>query len=114
MSLSSLHRQAFRQAKRLGMLSACTLETFKAYDENGNKQYQQPVSFQAVWSNEQQYVRGPEGQQVWSQGNVVIERPALTITPKDRITLPDGAQPLILSVERAFVHNRLLHQQVFF
>ena len=103
----------FALADRNGQLITCQHEARLSVDEFGFPQYGTPTPFTAMWMSEQQRVRTAEGNEVWSTGQLAIEQ-AFPMTPRDRITLPDGTQPAILRVDSSASHNNLLYFQVFF
>lgn len=113
MDAGRIIRQLFGMAERFGQFQLCQHEERLGSDEYGAPQYGTPTPFRAMWLAEMQRIQDADGNEVWSTGRLVVpsHRP---ITPKGRITLPDGAQPAILQVRSAASRNALIYYEVFF
>lgn len=71
-------------------------------DRYGNVVYGAPVELPALIAYTQQATRTATGEDVISGAVIRLSFPPPTITIDDRITLPDGEQPKILSVQVDF------------
>jgi len=71
-----------------------------------------PVSYRARVVRENRMVRSDTGEEQISRTHVWIFGIA-GATPKDRITLPDGTQPLIMTVDRYPDENGPHHEVVY-
>jgi hypothetical protein len=56
------------------------------------------VAYQVVWDQRTRYLSGQDRSQQTSSSSVQFMEP-VAITQRDRITLPDGTKPQILSIE---------------
>ncbi len=74
-----------------------TVEPWVRDDQYGQPVYGAPVSYSARVQEKVKMIRDTQGQQVVSTSQVYFDG-SVTVTVKDRITLPDGTQPLILSI----------------
>lgn len=113
MTLSSLNRLAFQYAQSLGLIERCFHAPYLSTNAQGERVFGPEQPFDARWVHQPQRVQNPEGVEVWSQGHLTGERMP-DINPSDRVTLPDGRQPAILSVSTGRAHGRRIYQKVFF
>lgn len=113
MSLTRLNTAAFRKAKRLGLIETCQHQVAQGHDAQGQRQYGVAVPFEALWVHEPRLIQTTEGTQAWSQGHLMLEGTPV-INPNDRVVLPDGRRPAILSIVVGRVKGQRINQQVFF
>lgn len=76
-----------------------THEEFASRDEYGLPAYGSPASLKARVSYRPHKVRTPAGDEVVARGEVWLNTAGTTVDTEDRITLPDGSTPPILSVD---------------
>jgi len=74
-----------------------TLEPFSALDDYGAKTYGSPVEVACRIAQKDKKVRSASAEDIISTTQIYISG-AQTVTVKDRITLPDNTQPVILEV----------------
>lgn len=94
-----------------GMLNQqITIEKFKSKSSRGGKEYHDPVVFPCYISGEVKMVRDEEGEEKVSTKTVYLDGTETAsnddlelgvgdISTKDRITLPDGTQPPVISIQ---------------
>jgi hypothetical protein len=75
------------------------IEAFAGFDSYAQRTYGAPRTVKARVVYTPKLVRNREGQEV--VGSVVVYTSDDSITGDDRITLPDGTQPVVLSVNRS-------------
>lgn len=75
-----------------------TIEPFLGRDQYTKPTYGAGVDYKARLQDRFQMVRNAEGEQVVARGIAYIACTA-AVSVKDRITLPDGSQPIILSAD---------------
>mgnify|MGYP003394488181 FL=1 len=90
-----------------------THEEFSARSSYGAPAYGSPASYRARVSYESSYVRKSDGSEVLARGKVVIAGTP-TVTPEDRITLPDGSTPQIITANVHADGGGAHHVSVFF
>ena len=73
------------------------VEHFVDSNEYDEYTYSEPVEYRARIQQKVKMVRNTQGQEVVSNAQIYLEG-KVPITVKDRITLPDGMQPLIQSI----------------
>jgi len=73
------------------------VEHFVDSNEYDEYAYSEPVEYRARIQQKVKMVRNNQGQEVVSNAQIYLEG-KVSITVKDRITLPDGVQPLIQSI----------------
>ena len=103
----------FGMAERHGQLLTCQHEQRLSLDGYGEGQYGTPTPFQAMWLPERQLIKDVTGQQVFSQGRLVLEG-RFSMDATDRITLPDGTQPAILRIDGTADTSGFIAQEVWF
>ena len=81
------------------MTATVTLEARTADSEYGKPFFSSPVSYSARVSYKTRWIRKPDGAELLAQGMVWL-RSNVAVDVQDRLTLPSGAQPPILMVER--------------
>ncbi|MBW2561268.1 MAG: hypothetical protein JRE40_10505 [Deltaproteobacteria bacterium] len=75
-----------------------TIEPFTGVNVNGEPQYGAAVQYSAFVQRRTRLVRDRAGQEVVSTAQVYLDG-SVDVGIQDRITLPDGSQPVILSIE---------------
>jgi hypothetical protein len=86
---------------------------FASRDAYGEKNYGSEAGYSARIINKQKLVRGADGQNVLSSGQVwLLGAPAIDV--EDKITLPDNSTPPILATERFSDENGWHHTKVYF
>lgn len=108
--------QAIATTKRLmdSLLATITLETFKA-DSYDKRTYNAAVSYKVILDKRSRYITvGNRGDTQLSVCSIQFLEP-VTIGELDRITLPDGSTPQILSISGvADSAGAIYAPQVFF
>lgn len=79
------------------MAHTVTLEQFVVKDGYSRPSFTSPVTLKARIEQRNQFVRDNAGREVVSSTTVYLEPVAVRI--EDRLTLPDGSTPAILSVQ---------------
>lgn len=74
-------------------------EPLSGRDDYGAPSYGAPTTFAARLTREHKMVRDLQGDEVLSTGQLWLKG-APAVGPEDRITLSDGTQPELLSIER--------------
>lgn len=74
------------------------LEVWLSQGGTGEPVYCPPVEYTALLERKQELITAPDGLAVVSAHKVTFIQP-VAVKPADRITLPDGSQPLIINVE---------------
>lgn len=88
-----------------------TVEPFDMYDSYAQPQYKAGTEYTARTVHKNRMVRDATGKEVVSTATTwVYGAPGITV--KDRITLPNGNRPVILSVERYPDENGDHHEKV--
>ena len=77
-----------------------SVEPWESQDEFGEPSYGASVSYPARIVHAMKLVRNDEGREVVSNARAFVNTGTTAISPKARVTLPDGTQPKILTVER--------------
>jgi hypothetical protein len=100
MSLSDLVKSAVATAKTVtaGLQVNITHEPFLADDANGNRTYSASATYAVIVEHKSRYVTSKDRTQQLSKSSIQFLQ-SVAVTEQDRITLPDGSQPQILSVE---------------
>ena len=100
MALNDLVRNGVALAKSLtsSLQASVTHEARSASDAESNVSYSTGVSRPALVEFKPKMVRNSDGEQVLASCIVTFLEP-VTITLQDRITLPDGSKPKIVSTE---------------
>jgi len=75
-----------------------TIEPFTGVNTYGEPQYGDPVQYSAFVQHKTKLVRDRTGQEVVSTAQVYLDG-SVDVGIQDRITLPEGSQPVILSIE---------------
>jgi len=93
-------------------------ETITVYTRTGADSYGKPIfgggvsySCRIQWRNT--LVRDARGEEVVASGNALLQG-APALSSDDKVTLPDGSEPLILTVTRAFDEEGAHHSRVYF
>ena len=98
-------RQVFPQTARF-----CPLSSRDSY---GKPTYDDGVDYSARISYKSVKIIGPDGQEIQAKGAIwFLGRP--TVTQDDKIVLPDGSAPPILSVSRPSDEFGVHHTKVWF
>jgi hypothetical protein len=100
MSLADLVRNAVATAKSVtaGLQVSITHEPFSSDDANGNRSYGASATYSVIVSHKSRWVSSKDRTGQLSKSNIQFLE-SVAVTEQDRITLPDGSQPQILSVE---------------
>ncbi len=94
------------------MTQTVQVAPFQGNNPNGEPMYGTAVSYSGRTVNKNKLVRSVEGKEVVSTAQTwTFGSPG--ITPQDQITLPDGRQPVILSVESYPDEDGDHHQKVY-
>lgn len=88
-----------------------TIESFIGVNAYAEPQYDLPVQYPAFVQHKTKLVRDRFGQEVVSTAQVYLDS-AVEIGGQDRITLPDGSQPVILSIEALPDETGAVHHKV--
>jgi len=83
-----------------GLQAEVSIESFIGDDSDGRRTYNDAETYSVILENKTRWVtsRDRNGESQLSKSNIQFLE-AVTITEQDRITLPDGSQPQILSIE---------------
>lgn len=87
-------------ALRALLTQTVTFEPFVSRTDYGKESYGAPVSYPARVTEQLVLVRQPDGSEKLARHKVRLDGDAV-IEARGRLTLPDGSQPPILSVDRA-------------
>ena len=100
MSLSDLVKSAVATAKTVtaGLQVDITHEPFLADDSNGNRSYGASATYPVIVQHRSRWVTSRDRTGQLSKSNIQFLE-SVAVTEQDRITLPDGQQPQILSIE---------------
>lgn len=82
-------------------------------DEYGAPTFGAATSYTARIQYKTQMVRANSGEDVLASGSIIFGT-VLSVTADDRITLPDGSQPLIISWESPYDEKELVYTKVYF
>ena len=96
------------------MTSSLTVEVRLSTDSYGKPTYGNAVTVSARVAAMPKMVRSAEGRETVSSTTAWIESPLIPIGATDRITLPDGTTPKILSVQRVPDETGQVFTTVFF
>lgn len=88
-----------------------TIEPAEAADGNGRPTYGTGVACRTRYVQKQTAIKDPQGVQIISQGRLVLG-PTTTISPQDRVTLPDGDKTIIIAVKPAKNGAGKIHHKV--
>ena len=94
------------------MTQTCTIEPFGAYNEYAEPSFGTAVSYTCRTVHKTNLIRTDAGKEITSIAQTWIFG-APGISPKDRITLPDGTTPQILRVDRFPDENGNHHDKVW-
>lgn len=83
------------------MPSTVTVEPFASSDTYGAPVYGPLVSYRCHVSNKASYIRGPSGEMIVTKGAIWIACASDAFTAKARLTLPNGAKPILLAINGA-------------
>ena len=103
MNLADLITSAVAIAKSVtaGLQATITLESFSADDAYGNRSYGSPVTHKVIIEYKDRFVTARDMSQQLSKASVQFIGPVV-VRDQDRITMPDGSKPQIISVEGVF------------
>lgn len=103
------------------LTSVITWEKFSSRNDFGGRTFLPGIEFSARWAQKNQLVRDASGDEVVSSANIIIGKSIdtdmtdpPTISPEDRITLPDGSTPTILSATRSYDETGPAFTRVYF
>jgi len=98
------------------MCSTVTYEAVASRDDYGKPiTYSAPVSYRAFVSNKRsRVVSRVSGTDVMSNGHVILNGIISSISPDDRLTLPDGSTPVLLNWGTANDENGPHHTRIYF
>ena len=99
---------------RTFLTSNITVETLLSKDAFGKPTFGNAITVSARVANKPMMVRSLDGLETVSRVTAWVESPLLPIGPTDRITLPDGTTPKILSVQRVPDETGQVFTTVFF
>jgi len=88
-----------------------TIEPFTGVNTYGEPQYGDSVQYSAFVQRKTKLVRDRMGQEVVSSAQVYLDG-SVDVSIQDRITLPDGSQPVILSIEALPDETGSIHHKV--
>lgn len=88
-----------------------TIEPFIGVNAYAEPQYGVPVQYSAFVQRKTKLVRDRTGREVVSTAQVYLDG-TVNIGVQDRITLPDGSQPIVLSVEVLPDETGAIHHRV--
>jgi len=88
-----------------------TIEPFTGVNAYGEPQYGAAVQYSAFVQRKTKLVRDRMGQEVVSTAQVYLDG-SVDVGIQDRITLPDGSQPVILSIEALSDETGNTHHKV--
>jgi hypothetical protein len=102
MSLSDLIKNAVATAKSVtvDIQPTITLESYLRDDEYGNRLFNASATYQVILEKRTRFITVADQQLQASQCNIQFLE-AVQVKAQDRITLPDGTAPQILSIEGA-------------
>ena len=89
-----------------------TISPWVSQDAYGAVTYGMPVSYKARIGHSNKIFRGAEGQEIVAQAKVWLGATNVVST-KDRITMPDGTTPPIISTERFFDESGPSHTVLY-
>ena len=113
MNATRVIQNLIRVGRRSGQFVLCQYEQRTGVDDYGAPQYAAPVEIDAMWLAEQSRVRNAEGEEVLTEGKLWVPT-EYPVTRIDRITLPDGTQPTVISVNAHASGSDFTHYEVFF
>jgi len=79
------------------MFDEIVIEKFSASDGYGDSSFGTPTSYKARIVRKPRMVRSSTGEDVVSMATIYLADES-GVTVKDRVTMPDGSKPLILSI----------------
>ncbi len=82
------------------LTSTITVEPWSSQDVYGQATYGTAVSMAARISKAPKLVRADDGREVVAGSTAWVDPVSTIIGARDRVTLPDGTTPTVLSVER--------------
>ena len=82
------------------LTSTITVEPWSSQDVYGQITYGTAVSMVARISKAPKLVRADDGREVVAGSTAWVDPASVVIWARDRVTLPDGTTPTVLSVER--------------
>jgi len=71
--------------------------------------YSSPVEYRARLEPTRRFLRGPEGTEQLVSARLIVDAQG-ELVESDRVTLPDGTQPLVVSVTTEYDENGIHHQ----
>jgi hypothetical protein len=80
------------------MLDTVTIQHQNAVDKYGKPSWGSSTSYRCRIMNTQRMIRDAEGREIVEAGRAVIYGVVASASPKDRMTLPSGATPPVVSV----------------
>ena len=100
MGLDAIIRSAITTAKTVtaDLQASVTHEAYSGLDAYAKPTYSSGVTRKALVESKQRLIRTDDGREVLSQTKVTFLSP-VSLSTKDRITLPDGTTGPILTVE---------------
>ena len=113
MNATRIINNLFAMARRNRQLVTCQHEQRLGVSDDGTPQYGTPTPFDAMWLAERQRVRNADGEVVDVGGRLFVPR-KYPMTELDRITLPDGTQPTIVTIDSSAVTSGATHYEVVF
>ena len=106
MALADLVRNGIALAKGIlddgQLLATITVEPFASQNDYGEATYGAPVSYQALVSNADDQNTNAQGVTLVARCSVLIFED-VAISPRDRVTLPDGSTGPIVRVDEGLV-----------
>jgi len=89
------------------------IESWRGSNVYGDPVYDQPVPYPALIQRDIKMIRNTKGQEVISTGQIYLDG-TVSVALKDRITLPDGAQPPIQSISIEYDETGKEHHKVVY
>lgn len=101
------------------MASTVTIEEVASMDEYGKRTYGTGTTYQARVRQKIERVFNLQGREEWAKTKVWVAPHSTTgafptISPRSRVTLPDGTQPPLIAFERIYDENGPHHMILWF
>ena len=93
--------------------STISIAPLNSWDGYSKPTYGVPVDYSARISERNVKVRNAQGEDVVADGDILLES-SVVVPPESQVTLPDGSNPVIISVNRAYDDNGLHHTRLYF
>lgn len=95
------------------MRETITVQTQSSLDKYGKQAWGTGVTYKCRYMAEQRVLRDQDGREIIEQGRALVYGVAVA-SVKDRVTLPNGAHPLVTSVDTVYDESGTHHTVIGF